>query len=92
MKQIDIIKTINEMLFFNDRSNCYFELANEKNSHGNTKIYIKKGNIIQQHLKKDETARLTTNVKNAILCGIRFYLYPDLQTVDPADKKKHIQK
>lgn len=80
------------MLFFNDRSNCYFELANEKNSHGNAKIYIKKGNIIQQHLKKDETARLTTNVKNAILCGIRFYLYPDLQTVDPADKKKTYSK
>lgn len=92
MKQIDIIKTINEMLFFNDRSNCYFESANEKNSHGNAKIYIKKGNIIQQHLKKEKTARLTTNVKNAILCGIRFYLYPDLQTVDPADNKKTYSK
>lgn len=86
MKQIDIIKTINEILFFNNRSNCYFESANQKDSHGNAKIYKRKSGLIQQHLKKNNTAKLSEDVKNAILNGMRFFLYPDLQTVDPVKK------
>ena len=40
-------------------------------------------------LKFDE---LTARVINAILCRVKFYLYPDLQTIDPGETKKPPEK
>jgi len=93
MRQFDVIKTIVDVVFSGRMTGNYVEFQTEKALDCKPKIYIVHGNTLYDYVKnKKETARLTVRVINAILCRIKFYLYPDLQTIDPGETKKPPEK
>lgn len=93
MRQFDVVNTIVDIVFSGKTTGNYVESQTETTLDCKPKIYIVHGGTLRDHLKtKKETARLTARVINAILCRIKFYLYPDLQTIDPGKTEKSPEK
>lgn len=93
MRQFDVVNTIVDIVFSGKTTGNYVESQTETTLDCKPKIYIVHGGTLRDHLKnKKETARLTARVVNAILCRVKFYLYPDLQTIDPGETKKSPEK
>ena len=93
MRQFDVVNTIVDIVFSGKTAGNYVESQTETTLDCKPKIYIVRGNTLYDHVKnKKETARLTARVINAILCRIKFHLYPDLQTIDPGETKKSPKK
>lgn len=93
MRQFDVVNTIVDIVFSGKTTGNYVESQTETTLDCKPKIYIVHGGTLRDHLKnKKETARLTARVINAILCRVKFYLYPDLQTIDPGETKKSPEK
>lgn len=93
MRQFDVVNTIVDIVFSGKTTGNYVESQTETTLDCKPKIYIVHGGTLRDHLKnKKETARLTARVINAILCRVKFYLYPDLQTIDPGETKKPPEK